>query len=390
MKNYKLYILVGVVIISFVSCSEEIQDKKMIEEISNNGDYATEVTFYDPEPLNVVTRGAYIAGSKTPQYSLKYFSGSRVSAAEYTYIYNSSTLAFDISGTKWKWQSKAMDFYVVSPSFAAPAFSNVNITASSATFDYKVQQNFANQEDLVIASLFGVTKKNSGGSVSFKMTHTLSYQGFRAKNMIENTNVYIKSITIHNLQTGGTWSYTYGSPSKGSWTALNGEYGDYTYEFATPVSLSTAYTTITGTDYLFVIPQRVDPWMTTRDPNGAIPISTADANHQTYLEVKCQIIKTDTGEYVAGNVDNSDSSNPMYATVYFPFPYNQKASNLSINVRNTNNRIDFNGGFDANGEDFLENNAKVDVVVTSDEGIENDVVQDPWEDDGDNSGTIIF
>ena len=130
--------------------------------------------------------------------------------------------------------------------------------------------------------------------------------------------------------------------------------------------------------------------MTTRDPNGAIPISTADANHQTYLEVKCQIIKTDTGEYVAGNVDNSDSSNPMFATVYFPFPYNQKASNLSINVRNANNRIDFNGGFDANGEDFLENNAKVDVVVTSDEGIENDVVQDPWVDDGDNSGTIIF
>jgi hypothetical protein len=80
----------------------------------------------------------------------------------------------------------------------------------------------------------------------------------------------------------------------------------------------------------------------------------------------------------------------MYATVYFPFPYNQKASNLSINVRNTNNRIDFNGGFDANGEDFLENNGKVEVVITSDEGIENDVVQDPWDDDSNNSGTIIF
>ncbi len=243
----------------------------------------------------------------------------------------------------WPANDGAMNIFGLAPDYSQ--VQNLKMTYNKHYFDYTLPNG--NFPDFWYASNIGVRASKSNGVI--KMTFVAGFAYFTAsckqnttKLPAEDYTVIVKSIKLHNLTSRGLFTFLETGSNKVSWTPYTEDEDYIAYEqvFSTPVTLTGSYTTITDSA-IVAIPQTITKWGTTA--TNAVTTAYADANHQCYVELECQVIDSE-GNYKWGSEDGTGTY-PMYESVYIPFP-STKA--YTINSRNSF-RINFDGGFDRDG-----------------------------------------
>lgn len=329
---------------TFISCSTTDND---ISETNDNDEIIVE---------------AHIDGLKDSR-AVKLNSSNLTSFGVYGF-YNTAirinNTTFTKNGTVWKgnkpvtWATGAMNFYALSPSFNISTSSlTQTMTNSSLSITYSVPTNTSEQFDILYSSMLNLKKTDNNGKIVFSFKPGMHYFGFTAQNTIgTDYQVFAKKIIIHNMIKNGTFQFG-NTGNSGNWTAASGAeaiYGNDIMEFDNPVEITPTKANITGNEYFIIIPQTVYKWNTTE--SIPIPISTADENRSWYVEIVGQIIKNNsdgTKTYLLGNPDDTDPNIPQYQSVYFP----QVAKACKIGMGTTWN-INFNGGYNKNGELYME------------------------------------
>ncbi len=278
----------------------------------------------------------------------------------------------------------------VSPSLNI--LDNVTLDTDNAYFDYTVPTT--KQTMLKIGANLSFTKKSVNNYLYLKFVNALSLVTFRARNELKmdisgteyDVTVYVKGITIHNLQAKGRFTYT--SNTAGTWALSGDTYYNYSQDFENKVQLNTTtYVNVIDSVFTF-LPQ--SPESNAWAPTGtdAAPetdaISYADADHKCYIELRCSmtIQRDNQTVYIYGDEDT-------FKPVYIPYVKKNcpKAWN-AINRQSTYNiRLQKAEVLDSDGKPIkpeenenggsFENAVFIEVAPTDDS--DNDNVDD-WED----------
>lgn len=301
--------------------------------------------------------------------------GSSLSTFGMYGFYNGVTKASNVVYTKtagaWNgskpviWADGPMNFYSICPSFNISTTSLIKaMRPTSQYITYTVPSNAAEQSDMMYSSVLKLSKSDNNGKIIFSFKPGMHYFGFTAQNTIgEGYQVFAKKIIIHNIVHNGT--FTFGQTNNtGNWTPESGDaviYDNDVMEFENPIEIPTSYKkNITNDEYFILIPQKLTKWATS---NAApVSISEADVNKNWYVEIVGQIIRTnDDGSktYLLGNPDDTiDPEHPQYESVYFPM----LGKTCSIGLGTTWN-INFNGGYNKNGETYIDHSDRGDGGV---------------------------
>ena len=352
--NIKFHIIVNsfllLTLLLFTSCRESAN----IDDL--DGVYPIEVEAYiDPQYTSRVVR---LSSTNLSEFGVFSF---------YKNASRARNLIYTKTGSTWKgksvltWATGAMDFYGLSPSFAISTTNmNLSMNQTPKFIDYRVPTNYQDQIDIMYSSIFSLSRTDKGGKIAFSFKPGMHYLSFVGKNSIgSDYKVFVKSIILHNIINEGQFTYNQTKANTASWVLPTSgvTYVNDTINFITPVELTSTNSQMLGSEYLIIIPQKCTKWNTTAA--SPIPITTADANHNYYIETVAQIIKKDgTNEvYLLGNVDNSDPVHPQYESVYFPVV----AKNFLIGS-GSSLPIMFNGGYNEEGKPYLENNDRGEGV----------------------------
>lgn len=252
------------------------------------------------------------------------------------------------------WAAGAMDFYGISPSFKISTGNyNLSMNAIPKTITYSVPTNSDKQIDIMYSSIFNLKSTDNNGSVVFAFKPAMHYVSFLGQNALEsNYQVLIKTLIVHNLISNGTFTFAT-SANNGDWTSASGTdavYVNDTINLKQITELTSVKTSLLNDEYLILMPQTTTKWNTTEA--SPIPIATADQNHNYYVEVIGQIIRTETDgskTYLLGNADNSNPEIPQYESVYFP----EAGRPFRIGGGSTL-PITFNGGYNKDGQLYIE------------------------------------
>ena len=199
------------------------------------------------------------------------------------------------------------DFFGLSPQSAV---SSLSVTASSQSFSYEVPTTNSAQQDLLVASELGKAKP-ADGRLMLDFHHALSMVRFHVRTTISDLQVTVRSISLCNLRTGGT--FTFGTDnSTGTWGSYGSAVDSYTVERAEPLTLTaepsapSAFTeNFADKDgVLMVLPQPLTKW------DAATNVLSQTGNH---VAVSCKVsTKGGTPLYYVGSASE-------WGTVYFPF-----------------------------------------------------------------------
>jgi hypothetical protein len=272
------------------------------------------------------------------------------------------------SSIVWPTGSAKIGFWGLSQKFEdANGLSNTSIKYNKQTFDYYCDP--ANPKNLLYASKLNTTRDEQGGKVSLAFNYALANPYFTCVQAIEteNVTVIINEVVVHNLKTTGTFEYSATRNSYGTWTLNNDLYGNYTKVLSSPVTLNPdKVTAVTLTDKWFWMPQRLTKWSTTA--TTPVPITTADANHQCYVELKCKIIAN--GSYVWGGAAGSANE---WESVYYPL-----GTNVNSQGYNRAIKLKFDGGYFDDGTPFKPREGSEFSIA---EWIQQDVLIEHWEEE---------
>jgi len=243
----------------------------------------------------------------------------------------------------------ALNFYAVSPGSFEKVEENMemtnvygwNINNNTKTISYSPLDEYAGRTDkknldvmYAIAPNQTQTKEN-GGRVKFQFKHILSQVVFKAKTQLENMEVEINEIKIHNPWTKGTYTLPKTSSEKGTWelTAPGSKWGAFTVVTGKKITVTSNGADISVDGPMLFVPQELTAWDVKKTK------AEADTEHQVYLEITCKI-KQET-EYVFGSATE-------YKTLYVPF-----GQTWEQGKRYTYTLI-FGGGYDDHGLPILQ------------------------------------
>lgn len=247
-------------------------------------------------------------------------------------------------------ENTELNFYAVSPgSFEDLEMAGVygwDINNNTKTISYSPFDEYAGRTekknlDVMYAITPKQTQKTNGGKVHFQFKHILSQVAFKAKTQLENMEVEINEIKIHNPWIKGTYTLPTTSSGNGTWALTEPTIGDKRGAF-TVVTGKNIKVTSSGADIsvatpMLFVPQSLVAWKT--NATTAKPKADADKSGETYLEITCKIKQA--GVYVFG-------SESAYKTLYVPF-----GPTWEIGKRHIYTLI-FGGGYDANGNTILQ------------------------------------
>lgn len=247
-------------------------------------------------------------------------------------------------------ENTALNFYAVSPgSFEDMEMAGVyrwDINNNTKTISYSPFDEYAGRTekknlDLMYAITPKQTQKTNGGKVHFQFKHILSQVAFKAKAQLENMEVEINAIKIHNPRIKGTYTLPTTSSENGTWALTEPTIGDKRGAF-TVVTGKNIKVTSSGADIsvatpMLFVPQSLVAWKT--NATTAKPKADADKSGETYLEITCKIKQADV--YVFG-------SESAYKTLYVPF-----GPTWEIGKRHIYTLI-FGGGYDEHGQPILK------------------------------------
>ena len=282
------------------------------------------------------------------------------------------------------WPAGGMDFYGLSPSYSVCLNATSTMLQDPKYVEYESPADVDAQIDIMYASIFGLKRTDNNGKVKFAFKPAMHYVGFTGQNSIVSATagtvykVFVKEIILHNIVSNGKFVYNAKTANAGSWTITKGadaKYINMRKVFTTPVELTSSLKQMLNNEYFILIPQSCTKWNTTAA--NPIPISTADANHNYYVEIVAQIIQDDgtNQTYLLGNPDNSDPEHLQYESVYFP----AATKTFRINAGSTL-PITFNGGYNKDGLPYLENNDRggEGVEVTVSEWMDFVITPEDW------------
>lgn len=246
-------------------------------------------------------------------------------------------------------ENTELNFYAVSPgSFEDMEMAGVygwDINNNTKTISYSPFDEYAGRTekknlDVMYAITPKQTQKTNGGKVHFQFKHILSQVAFKAKTQLENMEVEINEIKIHNPWIKGTYTLPTTSSENGTWALTEPTIGDKRGAF-TVVTGKNIKVTSSGADIsvatpMLFVPQSLVAWKT--NTTTAKPKADADKSGETYLEITCKIKQA--GVYVFG-------SESAYKTLYVPF-----GPTWEIGKRHIYTLI-FGGGYDAQGQAIL-------------------------------------
>lgn len=186
-------------------------------------------------------------------------------------------------------------------------------------------------------------KSKADGTVQLQFKHITSQIVFMAKKQpIENLEVEIKSIKLHNFETNGVFTIPTNRPDlqpvQSDW-----KYQSHSYTCGLTVinkrddepkiTIGTEATDISTRTPMFLIPQKLNAWNPSHD------INTAKTNKEIYLSIDCKISIGDV--YYSG-------SKSGYGTLYVPFEANWQPGKRYVYT------LIFGGGYDEKGNPILQ------------------------------------
>lgn len=276
----------------------------------------------------------------------------------YVYAFQGTTrkaynVQFNYNGTAWKgkgsvtWpKTDAINIFGLTDSYRAILKDDMMNTRS---FDYYIPPVGAH--DVWFSSAINQTKAKTGGTVNLKFARLVSRINLSCKNSMTNMTVKISEIVIHNIASAGNFKFNEKSASSGTWTLLNtGEnpyYANYPQEFKKNlepgivrddvlpvVPPKTNSQLVTDSAYI-LIPQRTVKWTPDATTTPKQDTTYAAANHQCYLEVKCQIFQTnettgEIGDCVWG--DPTKTNYDEYESIFIPLLKTWSRSNNASNI----------------------------------------------------------
>ena len=251
------------------------------------------------------------------EFYVSAYSGSAMRAKNVKYLYDGTAWKAS-SVISWPGKNTKISFWALSQPFAnADSISDLVFKSSDQNFVYGIDS--VKPKNLIFGSYLNTTKAISGGSVRISFYGALAYPTFKCKQLVTDATLIIDEIIVHNLRTSGKFTYNKTKSSAGTWANGNDYYGSFSQKLKTPVSLpyhASKSTTITDTCWTW-IPQAPVKWATTA--TNPVPISEADAKHQSYVEFKCKISLN--GSYVWGGTSAAE-----FESIYFPFSTNFKST----------------------------------------------------------------
>ena len=257
------------------------------------------------------------------------------------YLNNTWTLSKYVNNawiaSKYYWlPNTPLDFFADVVSGNRTAFNSQVSNQTNYTFDYTVPTTIANQHDYVYAVSLNTQKSDDPIPLDFR--HALSQIVFTAS-VAENWYVEIKSITIHNISSTGTFSY-----ETGLWTNLNAASTDYVFQLASAETFNgiSAARRLQATDdeRLVLMPQTLDSW-SPKVGGVRVPIATADAQNKSYVAIECKIKHPSEANYYAG-------TNTTYGTIYAPISGTWEPNKIYIY------ELPFGYGYNADGKPTIE------------------------------------
>lgn len=190
------------------------------------------------------------------------------------------------------------------------------------TFTYSVPTDITKQHDYTYAVKHGVSRAAyENTSVPLEFKHALSQIIFTGS-VAENWNVTIKSITIKNISKSGTFNY-----GTGLWSGLDTQNNSYVFTLATPKVFNgqsqpeeLLASSSEPSERLVLMPQVLNPW-TPKVGDNRIPITTADVDHLSYVEIECKIQERLNNNYIVGG---SSAYGKIYASLSGTWEPNKK------------------------------------------------------------------
>ena len=229
--------------------------------------------------------------------------------------------------------------------------NNTKTIIYNAIDEYKGSTDKKNLDVMYAIAPNQTQTEENGGRVKFQFKHILSQVVFKAKTQLENMEVEIKEMKIHNFKIGGTYtlptvsateSATANAP-EGTWALTESpistlKWGAFTVVKDKAINVKSNGADISEKAPMLFVPQKLsNPWQT----NATTPKTKADADtdHESYLEITCKIKQADV--YVFG-------SESKYETLYVPF-----GTEWQIGKRHIYTLI-FGGGYDDHGQPILK------------------------------------
>lgn len=236
--------------------------------------------------------------------------------------------------------STALNFYAVNPATVANnmlTHLTWSITKDTKTITYLCCNEYDNSDgdfnyDVMYAIAKDQTKDKNAGKVKFQFKHILSQVVFKAKTQLENMEVEINEIKIHNFNMGGIYTLPTGSATEGTWAPTGTAVGKFTVVKEQNIKVTSTVTDISEKKPMLFVPQALNAWKT----NAATPKTKhdADAEHEAYLSITCKI--------------KQEGVSVFDGTLYVPFD-----TTWEQGKRYTYTLI-FGGGYDEQGQAILQ------------------------------------
>lgn len=294
------------------SCSNdevtEISDADAISFGATTGSIsrATNVYCNANMPVAFNVWASYTDGSLTSTY----INGDEITLQNGRWVNSTGTRYWPATGT--------LDFYAVVNDGGKMNWNN----GVPAIEGFDVSTTLANQTDLLYAVKTGQSKPTDGSKVMLNFRHALSQVVFRAVNTNPNLYVEVEGVTICNVTSGGTYTFSaastdgniddhsgngiYQNAGRGSWALNFGSKANYAASFSA-VALngdsSAASLSLTDTDeagkawdnVMMLLPQGATAaW----DPKNGKPVDSTG----TYFLVKCKIWNVAGDSHTANDV----------------------------------------------------------------------------------------
>lgn len=185
--------------------------------------------------------------------------------------------------------------------------SKLNFTAQSIAEEGGVVINF----------------KNATASLVIRATNKLQLKLRDSEEKVP-VEVYVKSVTIHNMKQKGRFEFSTTKETDGSWTLDDDTYVDYTQVLENEVLVTNGQTTPDEIvdSFIVVLPQSPEQWPWAakgkEDAGSEDAISVANTNHKCYIELKCRITAT-IGSDTYHAWGSYDGTNATYESIYLPY-----------------------------------------------------------------------
>lgn len=315
------------------SCSEDVmtsaEEAEVEKEITEfnftfNGKSAADIT----RAISAPVTGVYIYG----------YQGT-TRKADNIYFTQENGKWTTTGKVAWPTKGKLINFYGLSDSFFSLPLDNMK----KRLINFQMASD--NMHDVWYGSTLNTNEAKSGGGVNMNFTRLISSIHFSCKNSMEDGQVHINKIEVHNLVDKGAFTYGDKVDGTGTWKEMD-SYANYERSFPVQVvdPLVKKQQVTDNAAPFYLIPQSTTSRKWKTKASAPVSLADADADHQVYLAVYCRVFQKDS----EGNWTKCVwGSSGEYLPIYISLSKNWSNSNAATTII-----FDIGKGFKADGTEW--------------------------------------